>query len=189
MGMRREHDIDCGIERACDVEDRAARISTLVITAPGLTAFVYDSDDCLHALRLQLLRMLVERFRLPDEAHARHTARHDDARSRARDRTDESDPYPVDVFDPCRRHDRLFIVAIEHVGREELEPRAGKLAIDSGTRLPIQKRLRLASAARQTQQVRDATIEFMVSERADVEANRVHHFYRGLVMKQAGCQW
>ena len=189
MRMCGQHDIDRGIELSCDVEDRAAWVATSVVAAVGVATLVHYGDDCLYALGLKFSRIVVDRLCLVDKTNACNGAWHDDARSGARHCADEADAHPIDVPDSCGGDDRLLVFTRQHIGRQECEARTRKLAVDSRACLTISRWLRLTTASRQSKQVCDTMIEFMISQCADIDADCIHHLNGRLVMKEGGGQW
>ena len=181
MRVAADHDIDCAVEAAHDVDDRPSELGAVVGAAAIDAALMYQHDDGFGARAFEFGDQAIHRVRFVEKFQSGHDCGREDGGRFFQSDADEGDLDAAEFAYGIRRKQCGAGVAHFHVGRQKSELRAAK------------GQARFASAARaaaglQAQQLGAAAIEFVIAHAVQIELEAVHRFDRRLVVEIAGGQ-
>ena len=191
MRVARKHDVHPRIHLLDDVEQWAgnAAATLVIVTRRGAEALVDRNENGVGTRRLQLRHKSVDRGRFVSECQAIDPAWRDEDRRVLQRQTDNPDRHfalrRIETLD-ARGGQQRFASFGQHIGREERE---------IGSSIRVLHRARhadaglFAAAPLDAQQFAPATVEFVIADRVEIEADAVHHADGGFVQEQGRRQW
>ena len=193
MRVAADHHLHRRVQPVGDVHNVAFKARTAFVqrrAGRGLAALVDEHHKQTHSLRLQLGHQRIDGAHLVPKLQARYP-RGDHHRGRAAQRqSNKADANAFDVADRIGRQHRLAAGLDNDIGSQVLVARTLKAALvhagvaTNHATAPVGT-AGITATVLQAQQFGCALVKLVVTHAADVQANLVEHFYRGLVMEQA----
>ena len=143
-----------------------------------------------HTLRLELGHQRIDGAHLVPKLQAGYARRNHHRRRAAQRQADKADANALDIADGIGRQHRLAAGLDDDIGSQVLVARAFKAAlvhtgVTAHHAAAAVGAAGVAAAVLQAQQFGSAFVKLVVAHAADVQANLVEHFHRGLIMEQA----